>query len=161
MNAPFWHWLCIIDQRSRSRHLQATSYQAIFASNFGFSFFITRYGLDENCAFLNNNLELAQMSLGHVHETRSGQKRSIWSREFQCFSLKYIEQTCILNFFFRQTEKRMDKLIPIYTSILPNIVYGGINRNASMSTLTNNSFSFYKYFQREKEDIAGYRLNMK
>lgn len=63
---------------------------------------------------------------------------------------------------FLQTDgERMDKLIPIYTSILPNIVYGGINRNASMSTLTNNSFSFYKYFQREKEDIAGYRLNMK
>lgn len=55
----------------------------------------------------------------------------------------------------------MDKLIPIYTSILPNFVCGGINRNASMSTLTNNSFSFYKYFQREKEDMAGYRLNIK
>lgn len=63
---------------------------------------------------------------------------------------------------FLQTDgERMDKLIPIYTSILPNFVYGVINRNASMSTLTNNSFSFYKYFQREKEDIAGYRLNMK
>lgn len=63
---------------------------------------------------------------------------------------------------FLQTDgERMDKLIPIYTSILPNFVYGVINRNASMSTLTNNSFSFYKYFQWEKEDITGYRLNMK
>lgn len=63
---------------------------------------------------------------------------------------------------FLQTDgERMDKLIPIYTSILPNFVCGGINRNASMSTLTNNSFSCYKYFQGKKEDMTGYRLNIK